>query len=93
MASNFKIVRIEGEDSVILHLRGCFDGSAAHQLAETLKQQYQQASKIIVHTSLLERFSPFGQSVLRHNLGQLRRKRACFVFTGKYAPCLMEAWH
>ena len=85
MASNFKILSHRNSDNLHLKLIGDFDGTSAHQLLNLLIKNSLAASKIFIHTDCVRSIVPFGRSVFRNNLNQLKGKPARLVFTGERA--------
>jgi len=63
MASNFRIFSHRNSDNLHLKLKGDFDGSSAHQLINTPKEQNGNVSKIFIHTYNLSSMNPFGLEV------------------------------
>lgn len=92
MASNFTIrFRQNGRDRHIA-LKGDFDGSAAHLLADALKRNGAPGRRVVVDTTHLSIVHPFGREVFRVLLS--REPRTDVHFVGPYgkdlrgAPCL-----
>ena len=85
MAANFKIHIHRNNENVHLKLVGDFDGSSAHELLNTLKNNCNGASKVFVHTGCLKQIHPFGQKVFHNNLNTLNGKSNAVLFTGEAA--------
>jgi len=84
MASNFRILFHRNSDNLHLKLMGNFDGSSAHQLINTLKEQNRNVSKIFIHTCNLSSIDPFGLEVFQKSssINQLSNR---LTFTGEYS--------
>ena len=84
MASNFRIFSHRNSDSLHLKLTSDFDGSSAHQLINTLKEQNGNVSKIFIHTCNLFSMDPFGLEVFQQNFF-VNKLSDRLTFTGEYS--------
>ena len=89
MAANFKIYIHRNSENVHLKLFGDFDGSSAHELLNTLKNNCSHASKIFVHTGCLNQIHPFGRDVFHSNFKTLNGRSHAVLFTGGEASQLL----
>ncbi len=85
MASNFKILVHRNSHRLHLVMRGDFDGTSAHELIHTLRENYLGQDKVFLHTSRLSQVDPFGVETFAKNLSMLDIGRKNLVFTGDYA--------
>jgi hypothetical protein len=86
MATNFKILIHRNSDNLHVKLSGDFDGSSAYQLVNTLEKYGRGVFTIFIHTAGLRHIYPFGQDVLRSDLGRLRTIASeKIMFTGPHA--------
>ena len=89
MAVNFRITVHQNSDNLHLRLDGDFDGSSAYLLLNTIEKRCRLASKAFIHTSGLRRIDPFGSSVFRNHLDELKPcKHMLLQFTGEHAEAL-----
>jgi len=89
MASNFKIFMYSNRENVHFKLMGDFDGSSAWQLIRLIKQRCIGLRKIIIHTSGLSSFHPFGREVFQKESQIFKELNSDLVFTGEYGDKLM----
>jgi len=89
MASNFKIFMYSNHENVHFKLMGDFDGSSAWQLIHMIKQRGTGLRKIIIHTSGLSSFHPFGREVFKKESQNFKEVKSDLVFTGEYGDKLM----
>ena len=86
MAANFRMTVHQNPDSLHLRLEGDFDGSAAHEVLNALEKRCRFASRTFIHTNGLRLIYPFGSSVFRSHLGELKLcKHTLLEFTGDHA--------
>ena len=86
MAAHFRITLHQNSDNLHLRLDGDFDGSSACELLNIMEKRCRFASKAFIHTNGLRRIHPFGSSLFRSHLGELKHcKRMVLEFTGDYA--------
>ncbi|MBN2033102.1 MAG: hypothetical protein JW836_07485 [Deltaproteobacteria bacterium] len=90
MACNFKIVVRRNSGSLHLDLAGDFDGSSAFELLNTLNDNINGASRIIVQTESLKGIHPFGSRVLESHLRGLKRRGFEILFTGDKAKLIFQ---
>ena len=83
MASNFRIFSHRNSDNLHLKLMGDFDGSSAHQLINTLKEQNGNVGNIFIHTCHLSSMDPFGVEVFQKNFS-VNKISHRLTFTGEY---------
>ncbi len=89
MAMNFRITVHQNSDNLHLKLDGDFDGSSAYLLLNTIEKRCRLASKAFIHTNGLKQVEPFGSSVFRNHLGDLKPCRHMLLkFTGAHAEAL-----
>ena len=92
MAKNFKILsREENNRSVRLQLRGDFDGTSAHELANMLNKYDARYPKVEIDTEGLKSINVFGLDVLTLRLKSLRRSHAGIAFTGRFKANFVES--
>ena len=84
MASNFRIFSHRNSDNLHLKLKGDFDGSSAHQLINTPKEQNGNVSKIFIHTCNLSSMDPFILEVFQKNFS-VNKLSDRLTFTGEYS--------
>ena len=87
MARNFKILTAnQGDRSLRLHLLGDFDGTSAHELANTLDRYGSSFARVDVDTDGLRNINSFGLEVFITKLKRMRRipVRICFLGRFKY---------
>jgi hypothetical protein len=86
VSTNFKILVHQNSDNLHVKLSGDFDGSSAYQLINTLERHGRGVFTIFIHTAGLRRIYPFGQDVLRSDLGRLSSTTwGKIMFTGPHA--------
>jgi anti-anti-sigma regulatory factor len=89
MATNFRITVHQNSDNLHLRLDGDFDGSSAHLLLNTIEKRCRFASKAFIHTNGLRQIDPFGSSVFRSHMCELKPcKHMLLKFTGEHAEAL-----
>jgi len=89
MATNFRITVHQNSDNLHLKLHGDFDGSSAYLLLNTIEKRCRLTSKAFIHTNGLTQIDPFGSSVFRSHLGDLKScKHMLLHFTGDHAGAL-----
>ncbi len=79
-------------DGAHLALEGKFNPSIAIQLLHFMRTYHAQAEFIHIHTENVTSFDTRGLSFFRHGLGSLKDEYPRFVFTGRNAFRLVEAW-
>ena len=89
MACNFRILVHKNSDNLHLKLTGDFDGSAAHQLINSLKTNKRKVSRIFIHTGSLNDIYPFGRDVFLSNLDVINGQPVTLIFTGEKAAQLV----
>jgi len=82
MASNFQILPYKTRDSLHLKLTGDFDGSSAHELINTLKDNDKGYYQIFIDTSELKTVHPFGKEVLEKKLHIVNKQLKDLIFIG-----------
>jgi hypothetical protein len=86
MATNFRIDFHQNSNNLHLRLDGDFDGSSAYELLNMLEKRCRFASRAFIHTNGLRFIHPFGVSVFRNRLGELKVcKHLILEFTGDHA--------
>ena len=91
MSTNFKVLVNRNSDNLHVNLSGDFDGSSAYQLVNTLETYGRGVFTIFIHTAGLRHIYPFGQDVLRSDLGKSRLRTIAsgkIIFTGPHATKL-----
>jgi len=77
------------QEYVHFKLIGDFDGSSAWQLIHMIKQRATGLRKIIIHTSGLSSFHPFGREVFHKETQNFKKLYDNLVFTGDFGDKLM----
>ena len=86
MAINFKVTLRQNPNEIHLRLNGDFDGSSACELLNILEKSCQLVSRVFIHTNGLRYIYPFGSSLFRNHLSDLKhRKHLLLEFTGGHA--------
>lgn len=86
MAANFRITVHQNSENLHVKLDGDFDGSSAYELLNILKKRCPFASRAFIHTNSIRQIYPFGTSVFRSHLGELKPcKHMLLEFTGEHA--------
>jgi hypothetical protein len=88
MASNFKILIHRKNRKVNLKLVGDFDGTAACELLNVLKDKGPEATKVVVDASRLKEVYPFGVDTFQNNLHHLKDLPMRLVFVGENAAAI-----
>jgi anti-anti-sigma regulatory factor len=89
MAVNFRITVHQNSDNLHLRLDGDFDGTSAYLLLNTIEKRCRLASKTFIHTNGLRHIDPFGSSVFKSHLNELKQCRHMMLrFTGDHAEAL-----
>lgn len=89
MAMNFRITVHQNSDNLHLRLDGDFDGGSAYLLLNTIEKRCRLASKAFIHTNGLRHIDPFGSSVFKSHLNELKPCRHMMLrFTGDHAEAL-----
>jgi anti-anti-sigma regulatory factor len=83
MASNFKILFHRNGENLHFKLTGNFDGSAALDLNDALKENRDNTKNIIIHTSGLASIDHFGLYMFQKYFGIYDLSRD-ITFTGEY---------
>ncbi|MFO8048847.1 MAG: hypothetical protein R6U29_07435 [Desulfosudaceae bacterium] len=83
MTSAFKIVRHDNSENLHLKLFGDFDGTAAWELINTIKENADRYCKIFVHTCNLSSLDNFREDLLMPGLPSLNDQAGKLVFTGE----------
>jgi anti-anti-sigma factor len=92
MAQNFRILSKEANDrSVRIQLRGDFDGTSAHELANMLNKYGERYPNVEIDTEGLKSINVFGLDVLALRLKSLRRFRAGIIFTGRFKANFIQS--
>ncbi len=85
MAKNFRILsRQESNRSIRIQLRGDFDGTSAHELANVLNKYGASYPKVEIDTEGLRSIDGFGLDVIIVRLKSLPRAHARIIFTGRF---------
>lgn len=85
MAKNFRILsKEENNRSVRIQLKGDFDGTSAHELANILNKYDASYPKVEIDTEGLKSVNVFGLDVFTLRLKLLRRSHARIIFTGRF---------
>jgi hypothetical protein len=85
MAKNFRVLVHRGRTSLHLKPVGDLDGSSAHVLINTLKNNIRGVSRVFVHTGSLKKIDPFGRDVFQSNLDSSGGRITQIIFTGENA--------
>jgi anti-anti-sigma regulatory factor len=88
MAKNFRVLVHRSSPSLHLKPVGDLDGSSAHVLLNTLKDNMHGVSRVFVHTSSLKNIDPFGRNMFQSGLDSLGRRGTQIIFTGENASKL-----
>ncbi len=92
MANNFRILsKEENNRSIRIQLRGDFDGTSAHELANMLNKYDAPYPQVEIDTEGLKSINVFGLDVLALRLKLLRRSHARIVFTGRFKANFVES--
>ena len=84
MANNFKFLSNSARDKIRLKLYGDFDGSAACELINFLKNNRSGSNQISIDTNNLNTLHPFGIDVFKRNLSTLDINKKKITITGKH---------
>lgn len=88
--SDIKI--LQEPDGAHLTLEGRFNPSIAMQLLHFMRTYHAQDASIHIHTEGVTSFDTRGLSFFQQSLGDLKDEYLRFVFTGRKAARLVEAW-
>ena len=83
MSANFRILRHRTKDSLHLKLDGDFDGSAAHELINTLIEYGTDFYQIFIDTNDLKSIHPFGRDIFQKNLRKFNKNITNLIFIGE----------
>lgn len=90
MATNFRIKVHQNSENLHVRLDGDFDGSSAYELLDILKKRCPFTSRAFIHTNSIKHMYPFGTSVFRSHLDELKPcKHIVLEFTGEHAQELI----
>jgi len=84
MANNFKLLSNKIKDRIRLQLYGDFDGSAACELINILKNYRNDSNQIFIDTDNLNTIHPFGMDVFKKNLSALKININNIIITGRH---------
>jgi stage II sporulation protein AA (anti-sigma F factor antagonist) len=91
MAKNFRILSKEkSNQSVRIQLRGDFDGTSAHELANILNTYDNNYPRVTIDTEGLKNINAFGLDVFIIRLKSIRGSHARIAFTGKFKTNFMQ---
>ncbi|MBI5064471.1 MAG: hypothetical protein HZB87_13640 [Desulfatitalea sp.] len=92
MAKNFRMLsKEENNRSVRIQLRGDFDGTSAHELANILNKYDARYPQVEIDTEGLKSIDVFGLDVLILRLKSLPRSHARIIFTGRFKSDFSES--
>ena len=83
MAGSFRIYKHKTSESLYLNLMGDFDGSAASELIQVLKDSADTCFSVFVNTTGLRKIYPFGCEVMHMAEAELKKKGANILFVGR----------
>jgi anti-anti-sigma regulatory factor len=72
-------------DTLHINLRGDFDGSAAFELLNTLKENLNNSKHIFIDTNSLKQIYPFGREVFNNNFQKLKNHQIRIQYIGPNA--------
>ena len=84
MASNFHLFQIPDRDSLHIYMQGEFDGTSAHELINTLRNQQRDYYEVLVDTNDLNQIHAFGIDVFQRNLYKRIKNSRNLIFIGKH---------
>jgi ABC-type transporter Mla MlaB component len=93
MANNFKFLSSRIRERILLKLYGDFDGSAACELINFLKNYRNDSNQIFIDTNNLNTVHPFGMAVFKKNFSVLRININNINITGKNKFSLEQRWY
>ncbi len=82
MASNFQILSYKTKNSLHLKLDGDFDGNAAYELINALRDHGAEFFQVFIDTNDLKTVDAFGREVFQKNFGDLKQL-SNLVFIGE----------
>lgn len=92
MAKNFRILsKHESNRSVRIQLKGDFDGTSAHELANVLNKYGASYPKVEIDTEGLRSIDVFGLDVIFLRLKSRPRSHASIIFTGRFKSNFTES--
>ena len=91
MAKNFRMLSDKTHDhSLRIQLKGDFDGTSAHELANLLDTCRASYPKVAIDTEGLSRIHSYGLKVFIIRMKLLRKSWAGIVYTGKHRSSFLE---
>jgi len=82
LASNFRIISYNFDDSLFLRLTGDFDGDSAHELINALKEHVVGFSEIFIDTNELNKVNAFEKDIFIKNLVGIKKQVKNLIFVG-----------
>jgi anti-anti-sigma factor len=91
MAKNFRMLSEKiSKHSVSIQLRGDFDGTSAHELANLLDTYRAGYPEVAIDTEGLNRIHSYGLKVFIIRMKLMRKSWAGIVYTGKHMSSFLE---
>jgi hypothetical protein len=84
MAENFQMLKHYSSESLHLKLIGDLDNSAAKEIANSIKNDSKNLSRIFIHTDGLEKIEKYDRSLFENNLN-VELNKPQIIFTGENA--------
>ena len=80
MSTNFQVTLQKHCGDIHLHPSGDFDGSSAFELIALINRHYNGSGEVVIDTSKLRKIFPFGTSIFRGKIKEMRipKNRLCF---------------
>ncbi len=89
MKSNFSLKSRKTDRNLYINISGCFDGSSAWELINTINRKYPKNGNVFVDTDNLREVAQFGINVLDTHVNQASVKPQNLFFTGRHHKNLM----
>jgi hypothetical protein len=84
MAENFQMLKHYSSESLHLKLIGDLDNSAAEEIANSIKNDSKNLSRVFIHTDGLSKIEKYDRSLFENNLnGDFNKPQ--IIFTGENA--------
>jgi anti-anti-sigma regulatory factor len=89
MKSNFSLKSRKTDQNLYINISGCFDGSSAWELINTINRKHDKNGKVYIDTNNIREVAQFGKNVLATNVDKAAVKPKNLFFTGRYYKYLM----
>ena len=89
MKTNFSVKSKRTDQNLYIRISGCFDGSSAWELINTINRKSPKSGKVFIDTDNIRDVVPFGKNVLDVNVKKVVIDPENIFFTGKYYKTLM----